>query len=749
MTVLAVSGLAIGPAAADEAADLDELAGEGTEANPYVITTVEELQAMNQDLEAHYVLGNDIDASETDAWDAGQGFVPIGDRVSGDRSTTLFSGSFDGQGHTVTGLTIERPGSDYVGPFGGSSGTIENVTFEDVDMQGNTNVGGVVGYTTGEVRYVTVTGTVESKEGDIGGIAGRVSEGTVERASVDATVRSGESHAGGVIGTTFSEITEVSSAGTVHSEDAVAGGVVGHHASDAVVTQAYSSADVSAPIGVGGAFGSHDEPSIGVYSTGAVDASEEDPYGFAGFIPNNGAAPSTAYWDVDSSETDVGIGNDDEHATGLRTSEMTGAAAEENMDLDFGEYWTTTDEYPILQWQVEEVDLSVTQSTIGEGESTSATVELTLHDGSTVTASEVADYDTEEAIASVEDGSVEANSIGQTDITATVAGQSDTVSVEVLEPPSIEFVDAELDTETVVEGTTAKVSATYENTGGPGSETVSVAVGDEQASITTFQLDADEETTETITWSADRSGTVSLGDDEELGELQVVEPANVSLQSVELPEEATQDREYEIEPVFETDLDTSVWTTLELRVDGDRVLEDEFEVREDGTVEPIEYVHDEDGTTTHVVEHYDQTETGTVEVLPPADFELEDLEVPETVEQGDTETVGVTVRNVGGGIDDAEIALALDGEEVDTQAVTLDRNEDTTVEFDATFDDAGDVELVVSSPDDEIAQSMTVDGGDEGESTDESDDDDGLPGFTVVAGLVAVLVTLGAVARRE
>ncbi|MCL9812897.1 hypothetical protein [Natranaeroarchaeum aerophilus] len=705
---------------------------------------------MEQDLEAHYVLGNDIDATSTDNWNAGAGFDPIAEDTIGSGSGPAFSGTLDGQGHTISGLVINRPGEQYTGLFSGLSGTVKNTKLEDVEVSGNRYAGSAVGHLTGEVRSVAVTGQVESSDEPVGGVVARSSEGVITRVSADIDV-SGEGRAGIIVGSGGATISQSYSTGTVRATDGRAGGIVGYHIGSSQIRNSYSSAEVVGDT-VGGVAGHVDAPVASTYASGPVDGTEEVG-GFAGEVHVDSPSPSDTYWSIDSSGTTTGTsvmntGEEpaQEYSTGLGQAEMTGAAAEQNMNLNFEEYWTTTDEYPILQWQVEDVDLSVTQSTIGEGESTSATVELVLHDGSTVTASEVADYDSETAIASVDDGSVEANSIGQTDITATVAGQSDTVSVEVLEPPSIEFLDAQLDTETVVEGTTAQVSTTYENTGGPGSETVSVAVADEQASITTFQLDADEETAETITWSADDEGMVSL-DDEELAELEVVDPANVTLQSVELHEEATQDREYEIEPVFETDLDTSVWTTLELRVDGDRVLEDEFEVSEDGAVDSIKYAHDEDGTTTHVVEHYDETQTGTVEVLPPADFELDDLEVSEAVEQGDTETVSVTVRNVGGGIDDADITLALDGEEVDTQAVTLDRNEDTTIELDAAFDDADDVDLTVSSPDDEMTQSVTVEAGER--NGDDEADDDGLPGFTAVAGLLAVLLTAGSIARRR
>ena len=73
--------------------------GSGTLGDPYIIQDVTDLQNMNLDLAAHYVLGNDIDASETLTWNDGEGFVPIGNFVDGP-----FTGSIDGAGYTISNL---------------------------------------------------------------------------------------------------------------------------------------------------------------------------------------------------------------------------------------------------------------------------------------------------------------------------------------------------------------------------------------------------------------------------------------------------------------------------------------------------------------------------------------------------------------------------------------------------------------------------------------------------------------------
>ena len=119
--------------------------GSGTEADPYIITTIEQLQEIQDDLNAYYVLGNDIDAADTKTWNGGQGFLPLG--------TTLnpFSGTFDGQGHMITLLSINRPSTNEVGLFGciSDGAVVCNVGLAEVDITARINSGSLVGYSTG------------------------------------------------------------------------------------------------------------------------------------------------------------------------------------------------------------------------------------------------------------------------------------------------------------------------------------------------------------------------------------------------------------------------------------------------------------------------------------------------------------------------------------------------------------------------------------------------------------------------
>lgn len=739
---LAISAIGIaGTAVADEGVDIRELDGSGTEEDPYVITTVEELQSINQDLEGHYILGNDINARDTNSWNSGTGFKPVGDGDFGDRSQTPFSGSFNGQGHTISGLVIDRPGEHFIAPFGVVTGTVENVHLEDVEVYGTERrIAGLAGDNLGTIQDVSVTGTVEGEDLWVGGLVARGDEGAIiKRSMADVNVK-GEENVGGLVGDNNEQtIVESYTTGNVEGTDSV-GSLVGWKKNGDDIIQSYATGDVSGEERTGGVIGALAGPISDGYVVNTIDGNPSKT-GVVYGLESDGhqrldAVVSDFYYEKPTNYD--GTGEGDDVGTGLSKEEMTGADAKTNMDLDFENFWAATDEYPILQWQVQDVDLSVSQPSIGEGETTSVTVELTLNDGSTVTASEVADYDSETAVASVSDGTLAANSVGQTELTATVAGESDTVTVEVLEPPNIEFSDAEFDTEAAVEGTTVDATVTYENTGGPGSETATVTVDGETVATETVHVDADSETTESIQWTAQRNGTVAV-DGEPVGDLSIVAPEAITLESISLPDEAAQDSEYDIELEFNNTASHPVVDTVELRVNGAVGTTKTVEIGAGESTETITYAHDKQGTATHVVDHHSDDATGTVAIIAPAEFTLDELDAPETVTNGENGSVSVTVTNTGGAPDTQELDLLVDGELVDTQSVTLDSGGSETLEFTPAFDQQGEVTVTIASADDELETVV--------ESTAAASDD-GSSGFGGAVALAAIVLAV-VVMRRH
>jgi len=89
-----------------------------------------------------------------------------------------FSGSFDGQNHTISNLTIYAPGSDCQGMFGCISGIVKNIGLTGGSINGDSFVGGVVGMNLCMVENCYSTGDV-SGTGNIGGVEG-YNDGTVE-----------------------------------------------------------------------------------------------------------------------------------------------------------------------------------------------------------------------------------------------------------------------------------------------------------------------------------------------------------------------------------------------------------------------------------------------------------------------------------------------------------------------------------------------------------------------------------------
>jgi len=134
--------------------------GSGSEADPFQISSCEELQEIEDNITAHYLIVNDIDCSATIDWNGGLGFMPIGG--PGDR----FSGSLDGGGHQIVSLLINRPEMDYVGLFSFSSeATIKNLKLIDVDITGKTYVAAVVAWGGDtEISDIFISGVVKGED---------------------------------------------------------------------------------------------------------------------------------------------------------------------------------------------------------------------------------------------------------------------------------------------------------------------------------------------------------------------------------------------------------------------------------------------------------------------------------------------------------------------------------------------------------------------------------------------------------
>jgi hypothetical protein len=246
--------------------------GSGTLADPYQVTDCDNLQLMTTNLTAHYKLMNDVNCSNTTEWNSGAGFVPVGNISS------QFTGSLDGNNHTISDLYINRT-TQYVGLFGyATSANISNVGLVDVNITAYQYVGGLVGRvltTTGGISRIFnsyATGSVTSSSNFIGGLVGYFSgsdTGTAEinnsYSSVDVT---GNNNVGGLVGkvsssktNTVSKINNSYAIGNVTGNHNV-GGLVGEVSADwnygvgkALVDNSYATGEVSGGSNVGGLLG--------------------------------------------------------------------------------------------------------------------------------------------------------------------------------------------------------------------------------------------------------------------------------------------------------------------------------------------------------------------------------------------------------------------------------------------------------------------------------------------------------------
>ena len=129
----------------------------------------------------------------------GKNWTPIGTSFS-----NKYTGTFDGGGHTIKGLTVTT-NDQFVGLFGsiGNAGTVKNVMMEGVQITKNHSsgfAGGVAGYSDGTIENCSVSGSVSGTV-YVGGVVGAQWEGSITGCSSSATVK-GMVHVGGVVGQT-------------------------------------------------------------------------------------------------------------------------------------------------------------------------------------------------------------------------------------------------------------------------------------------------------------------------------------------------------------------------------------------------------------------------------------------------------------------------------------------------------------------------------------------------------------------
>ncbi|MFW2103529.1 GLUG motif-containing protein [Acinetobacter guillouiae] len=212
------------------------------------IQNIQQLQNMQSNLAGNYAVVNNIDATESKDWNAGQGFNPIGD------GNNPFKGKLDGLGYTVSRLYINRPTQDYIGLISSADqAKIRNIGLLDVNITGRDSVGGLVGSFNGDsINNAYVTGSVSGQD-FVGGLVGYNIRGSINNTYVTGSV-SGQNYVGSLVGysNSNSSINNAYATSSVSGQDFV-GGLVGWD--DGSINNAYATGNVSGNINVGGLVG--------------------------------------------------------------------------------------------------------------------------------------------------------------------------------------------------------------------------------------------------------------------------------------------------------------------------------------------------------------------------------------------------------------------------------------------------------------------------------------------------------------
>jgi filamentous hemagglutinin family protein len=240
-----------------------------------LVNTVYDLQNIQNNLGGRFALGKDIDASATTGWNGGAGFSPIGAD-----NTDPFVGKFEGDNHVISNLTINSYQAN-VGLFGYVSGSVADVglvneTVNSLLTNGPSNVGGLAGFSSGNITNAYVSGNITSDY-----LVGMVGYGI-------------SSEVGGLVGANAGLISSSYTTGNVGGQTTTAvGGLVGINCdcfgtpTNALIESSYSSATVTGGLGsFGGLVGMNisDGAISKSYASGSVTGGDNSDVG--GFVGN-------------------------------------------------------------------------------------------------------------------------------------------------------------------------------------------------------------------------------------------------------------------------------------------------------------------------------------------------------------------------------------------------------------------------------------------------------------------------------
>ena len=348
---------------------------------------LEDLHAIRDQLDGKYELVRDLDFQSdasyrnpsnkaewtVDNFDdpSDSGWLPIGD---------TFTGTFNGNGYTISGLQINRDYTNNQGLFAilGADALISNIGLLSVKVEGGSASAGLVGTNSGKVIRSYVTGSIESKSGNVtgglvannnsgdiiasyaitqvsgissvGGLVGNNS-GRVINSYTDSVVSaliSNRSSFGGLVGFNRSLIANSHAIGTVSvgANNFSVGGLVGWNRG--IITNSYATANADGTH-VGGLVGSNSRRGGSIKNSYAIGAVQQSAGTAGGLVGGNGGEIVASYWNVDTATVRS------RHGVGRSTTQLQSANPTmppnsiykdwDDDDWDFG----TAQQYPILK----------------------------------------------------------------------------------------------------------------------------------------------------------------------------------------------------------------------------------------------------------------------------------------------------------------------------------------------------------------------------------------------------------------
>ena len=300
--------------------------------------------------------GNGMADAGDSYWNNGAGWTPIG------LFPDEFTATFEGNGKTISNLYIDAAVSR-AALFDSTDtpGAVRNLGLVDVDIDGGSVSGALVGYNKVTITSSYATGTVTATS-VVGGLVGQSFRGAIERSYANVDVTGTGNHVGGLVGLSAGVVEESYATGNVSSTGSGVGGLVG--VAENTIHNSFAAGDVSGEDAVGGLAG-ETEWVLSCYATGRVsgrggrqEVTRYTPWGGVGGLSGNatdwirnsyatgpvsgeaavGGLVGTigeehriysSYWDRTTSGLHVGVGSDDVNDNGLLdgSESVTGGVA--------------------------------------------------------------------------------------------------------------------------------------------------------------------------------------------------------------------------------------------------------------------------------------------------------------------------------------------------------------------------------------------------------------------------------------